>query len=89
MRTENVISFSTIKKQVNKKKVTYRLSQWVYPTSPQTEDELFDRETNPDLSYSKIKKQVRKKGVSRKSKKDRISDKLSSLSERVGYKPYK
>ena len=41
------------------------------------------------ISFSTIKKQVNKKGVSRKSKKDRISDKLSSLSERVGYKPYK
>jgi hypothetical protein len=35
-------------------------------------------------SFSTIKKQVRKKGVSKKSKRDRVSAKSISLSERLG-----
>ena len=81
--TDNTTSFLTMKEQVGKKEVIHRRSQWVNPPSEKLEDELFDRETNPDLSYSKIKKQVGKKGVSKKSKKERISAKSVSLSERL------
>ena len=95
MSSENVIPFSTMKKQVGKKNVTHRPSQWVYPTTIQTEDEFYTSDefpygTTPDAtSFATIKKQVRKKGVSQGSKKDRVSAKSVSLSERLGYQPYK
>ena len=79
--TSDTTSFSTIKEQVGKKEVIHRTSRWVNLASEKLEDELFGRETNPDLSYSKIKKQVGKKGVSKKSKRYRISSKSVSLSE--------
>ena len=90
MSSENVIPFSTIKEQVGKKNVTHRPSQWVYPTTVQTEDEFhtsdeFPYGTAPDAtSFTTIKKQVRKKGVSKKSKRERITAKSVSLSERLG-----
>ena len=83
--TNNVIPFSTIKEQVGKKGVTYRPSQWVYPTTVQTEDEFYTSDEIPyGTSFSTIKKQVRKKGVSKKSKRERITAKSVSLSERLG-----
>ena len=93
--TDNVIPFSIMKEQVGKKNVTHRPSQWVYPTTTQTEDEFHIPDeipygTSPNAtSFAVMKKQVRKKGVSRKSKKDRISAKSISLSERLGYQSYK
>ena len=86
MTSDNTIPFSSMKEQVRKKNVTHRPSQLVNPPSIQSEDELFDRETNLNLSYSKIKKQVRKKDVSKKSKKERITAKSVSLSERLGHR---
>ena len=89
MSSENVIPFSTIKEQVGKKDVTYRPSQWVYPTTVQTEDEFhtsdeFPYGTAPDAtSFTTIKKQVRKKSVTKKSKKDRVSAKSISLVRRL------
>ncbi len=91
MPSESVISLSTM----NEKYVTHRPYQWVYPATIQTEDEFHTYDeipfvTTPDAtSFTTIKKQVRKKSVSKKSKKDRISAKSFSLSERLGYQPYK
>ena len=88
--TDNVIPFSTMKEQVGKKNVTHRPSKWVYPTTIQTEDEFHTSDeipyrTTPNAtSFSTIKKQLRKKGVSKKSKKERITAKSVSLSERLG-----
>ena len=85
MSSENVIPFSTIKEQVGKKNVTYRPSQWVYPTTVQTEDEFHTSEevpygTAPDAtSFTTIKKQVWKKSVTKQSKMDRVSAKSISL----------
>ena len=79
-----------MKEQVGKKNVTHRPSQWVYPTTTQTEDEFHTSDeipygTTPDAtSFSTITKQVRKKGVSKKSKKERITAKSVSLSARLG-----
>ena len=90
MSSENVITFSTMKEQVGKKNVTHSPSQWVYPTTTQTEDEFHTSDetpygTSPNAnSFSTIKKQVRKKAVSQSSKKDRVSAKSISLSERLG-----
>ena len=87
---ERIIPFSTMKEQVGKKNVTHRPSQWVYPTTIQTEDEFHTSDeipyrTTPNAtSFSTIKKQLRKKGVYKKSKKDRVSAKSISLSERLG-----
>ncbi len=87
--TDNVIPFSIMKEQVGKKKVTHRPSQWVYPTTIQTEDEFHTSDeipygTSPNAtSFSTIKKQVRKKGVTKKSKKDRVSAKSISLVRRL------
>ena len=90
--TDNVIPFSTMKEQVGKKNVIHRPSQWVYPTTIQTEDEFHTSDeipygvnpTTPDAnSFATIKKQVRKKGVSKKSKKDRVSAKSISLVRRL------
>ena len=88
--TSDTIPFSTMKEQVGKKNVTHRPSQWVYPTTIQTEDEFHTSDetpygTSPNAnSFSTIKKQVRKKGVSKKSKRERITAKFVSLSERLG-----
>ena len=88
--TSDTIPFSIMKDQVGKKDVTHRPSQWVYPTTTQTEDEFYTSHeipygTTPDTtSFPTITKQVRKKGVSKKSKKDRIAAKSVSLSERLG-----
>ena len=91
--TSNVIPFSTIKEQVGKKNVTHRPSQWINPIENQTEDEFHTSDEIPygmtpstpnATSFSTIKKQVRKKGVSKKSKRDRVSAKSISLSERLG-----
>ena len=88
--TSDTIPFSTMKEQVGKKKVTHRPSKWVYPTTIQTEDEFHTSDeipygTTPNAtSFSTIKKQVRKKGLSKKSKKERITAKSVSLSERLG-----
>ena len=83
--TSDTIPFSTMKEQVGKKNVTHRPSQWVYPTTIQTEDEFHTSDEIPyGTSFATIKKQVRKKGVSRKSKKERITAKSVSLSERLG-----
>ena len=88
--TDDTTPFSTMKEQVGKKNVTHKPSQWVYPTTTQTEDEFYTSDeipygTAPDAtSFSTITKQVRKKGVSKKSKKDRIAAKSVSLSERLG-----
>ena len=90
MSSENVIAFSTMKEQVGKKNVIYAPSKWVYPTTVQTENEFYTSDeipygTAPDAtSFTIIKKQVRKKSVTKKSKKDRISAKSVSLSERLG-----
>ena len=90
MTSENVISFSTMKEQVSKKNVTHRSSQWVYPTTIQTEDEFHTSDeipygTSPNAtSFAVVKKQVRKRDVSKKSKKERITAKSVSLSERLG-----
>ena len=90
MTSENVIPFSTMKEQVGKTNVIHRPSQWVYPTTIQTEDEFRTYDeiptvTTPDAtSFTTIKKQVRKKGVSKKSKRERITAKSVSLSERLG-----
>ena len=87
--TSNVIPFSTMKEQVGKKDVTHSPSKWVYPTTVQTEDEFYTSDeipygTTPDTtSFPTITKQVRKKGVSKKSKKDRISAKSISLVRRL------
>ena len=87
--TSNVIPFSTMKEQVGKKNVIYAPSKWVYPTTVQTEDEFYTSDeipygTAPDAtSFPTITKQVRKKGVSKKSKKDRISAKSISLVRRL------
>ena len=90
MTSENVIPFSTMKEQVGKKNVTHRPSKWVYPTTIQTENEFYTSDeipfgTSPNVtSFATIKKQVRKRGVSKKSKKERITAKSVSLSERLG-----
>ena len=87
--TSDTIPFSTMKEQVGKKNVTHRPSQWVYPTTIQTEDEFHTSEeipfgTSPNAtSFATIKKQVRKKGVSKKSKKDRVSAKSIFLVRRL------
>ena len=79
-----------MKEQVGKKNVTHRPSRWVYPTTIQTEDGFHTSNeipfgTSPNAtSFATIKKQVRKKGVSKKSKKERITAKSVSLSERLG-----
>ena len=86
------IPFSSMKEQVGKKNVIYAPSKWVYPTTVQTEDEFHTSDEipygvnppTPDAtSFATIKKQVRKKGVSKKSKKERITAKSVSLSERL------
>ncbi len=83
--TDDTIPFSTMKEQVGKKNVTHRPSQWVYPTTIQTEDEFHTSDEVPyGTSFMTIKKQVRKKGVSKKSKRERITAKSVSLSERLG-----
>ena len=85
MSSENVIPFSTIKEQVGKKNVTHSPSKWVYPTTVQTEDEFHASDEVPyGTSFTTMKKQVRKKSVTKKSKKDRVSAKSISLSERLG-----
>ena len=87
--TGDTIPFSTMKEQVGKKNVTHRPSQWVYPTTIQTEDEFHTSDeipygTTPNAtSFSTIKKQLRKKGVYKKSKKDRVSAKSISLVRRL------
>lgn len=87
--TSDTIPFSTMKEQVGKKNVIYAPSQWVYPTTIQTEDEFHTSDeipygTSPNAtSFSTIKKQVRKKGVTKKSKKDRVSAKSISLVRRL------
>ena len=92
MTSKNVIPFSTMKEQVGKKNVIYAPSKWVYPTTVQTEDEFHTSDeipfvTTPDAtSFVVMKKQVRKKGVSKKSKRERITAKSVSLSERLGEK---
>ena len=89
MSSENVIPFSTMKEQMGKKNVIYAPSEWVYPTTIQTEDEFHTSEeipfgTSPNAtSFATIKKQVRKKGVSKKSKKDRVSAKSIFLVRRL------
>ena len=88
--TSDTIPFSTMKEQVGKKNVTHRPSQWVYSTTMQTEDEFHTSDEIPYVttphttSFTIIKKQVRKKGVSKKSKRERITAKSVSLSERLG-----
>tara|TARA_E500000331_G_scaffold13828_1_gene12194 strand:+ start:1534 stop:1767 length:234 start_codon:yes stop_codon:yes gene_type:complete len=73
-----------MKEQVGKKNVIYAPSKWVYPTTIQTEDEFHTSDEIPyGTSFSTIKKQLRKKGVSKKSKKERITAKSVSLSERL------
>ena len=90
MSSENVIPFSTMKEQVGKKNVIYAPSKWVYPTTTQTEDEFHTSDEIPygtlpnATSFATIKKQVRKKGVSKKSKRERITAKSVSLSEGLG-----
>ena len=93
--TSDTTPFSTMKEQVGKKNVTHRPSQWVYPTTIQTEDEFHTSDEipygvnppTPDAtSFATIKKQVRKKGVSQRSKKDRVSAKSVSLSERLRHR---
>ena len=82
--TSDTIPFSTMKEQVGKKNVIYAPSKWVYPTTIHTSDEI-PYGTSPNAtSFSTIKKPVRKKGVSKKSKKERITAKSVSLSERLG-----
>ena len=90
--TDNVIPFSTMKEQVGKKNVIHRPSQWVYPTTIQTQDEFHTSDEipfgvnppTPDAtSFTTIKKQLRKKGVYKKSKKDRVSAKSISLVRRL------
>ena len=87
--TSDTIPFSTMKEQVGKKKVTHRPSQWVYPTTIQTEDEFHTSDeipygTTPNAtSFATIKRQVRKKSVTKKSKKDRVSAKSISLVRRL------
>ena len=88
--TSDTIPFSTMKEQVGKKNVIYVPSKWVYPTTIQTEDEFHTSDeipygTSPNAtSFATIKKQVRKKGVSKKSKKERITAKSVSLLKRLG-----
>ena len=87
--TSDTIPFSTIKEQVGKKNFTHRTSQWVYPTTVQTEDEFHTSDevpygTAPDAtSFTTIKKQVRKKSVTKKPKKDRVSAQSISLVRRL------
>ncbi len=82
--TSDTIPFSSMKEQVGKKNVIYAPSKWVYPTTIQTEDEFHTSDEIPyGTSFSTIKKQLRKKGVSKKSKKERITAKSVSLSERL------
>ena len=82
--TSDTILFSIITEQVGKKDVTHRPSQWVYPTTVQTEDELHTSDEVPyGTSFTTIKKQVRKKSVTKKSKKDRVSAKSISLVRRL------
>ena len=75
---------------MGKKYVTHRPSKWVYPTTIQTEDEFHTSDeipygTSPNAtSFAVVKKQVRKRDVSKKSKKERITAKSVSLSERLG-----
>ena len=89
MTFENVIPFSTMKEQMGKKNVIYAPSEWVYPTTIQTEDEFHTSDeipfgTSPNAtSFATIKKQLRKKGVSKKSKKDRVSAKSIFLVRRL------
>ena len=88
--TSDTIPFSTMKEQVGKKNVIYAPSKWVYPTTTQTEYEFHTSDeipygTSPNAtSFATIKKQVRKKGVSKKSKRERITAKSVSLSARLG-----
>ena len=83
-------SFEEMKRQIGKKDVTHRPSQWVSPITVQKENEFHTSDevpygTAPDAtSFTTIKKQVRKKSVTKKSKKDRVSAKSISLSERLG-----
>ena len=88
--TSDTIPFSSMKEQVGNKNVIYAPSQWVYPTTTQTEDEFHTSDeipygTSPNAtSFATITKQVNKKRVSKKSKKERITAKSVSLSERLG-----
>ena len=87
--TSDTTPFSTMKEQVGKKNVIYAPSKWVYPTTTQTEDEFYTSDeipfgTSPNAtSFATITKQVNKKRVSKKSKKERITAKSVSLSERL------
>ena len=91
--TDNIIPFSIMKEQVGKKNVICAPPKWVYPTTTQTEGEFHTSDeipygTSPNATpFAVMKKQVRKKGVSKKSKKERVSAKSISLSERLGYQP--
>ena len=88
--TSDTIPFSFMKEQVGKKNVIHAPSKWVYPIENQTENEFHTSDeipygTTPNAtSFAVMKKQVRKKGVSKKSKKERITAKSVSLSERLG-----
>ena len=62
-------------------------NRWVNPPSRKPkkteENEFPPQDATTYTPFSTIKKQVRKKKVSKKSKKERISDKSVSLAKRV------
>ena len=64
------------------------MNKWVNPPPKmKTEDEFPPQDGTtyiPPTSFDTIKKQVGKKNLSRKTKKERIADKIVSLAERLG-----
>ena len=65
------------------------MNKWVNPPSRmKTENEFPSQDSVtyiPPTSFDTIKKQVGKKMVSRKSKKERIANKIVLLADKVGY----
>ena len=69
------------------------MNKWLNPSKRQkTEDESAPQDATTHTSatsFDTIKRQVLKKKVSRKSKKERIADKIVLLADKVGYQTYK
>ena len=75
---------------VNPPKKPKTENEFPYLAYPQNEFPPQDSITYiPPTSFNTIKKQVRKKKVSRKSKKERIADKIVLLADKVEYQTYK
>ena len=94
--------WARICKQIGKQRFQQTANRWLKSNDLQNEGEFDNHDavpygmslpyTNnaPDVpSFKKIKKQVGKKKVSKKSKKERITDKNLKLAESLGCIPYK